>query len=62
MEILTVFWKQFRIVCSVTSTQAFLTIIMALRIDVQTSCLPLSAALIILQITRDLYLALKYLR
>ena len=34
---------------------------MTLRIDVQASCLSLSTALMILQITRDLYLAFNYL-
>ena len=51
------FWRQFRIACSVTSPLAFLSIIMASRIDVRTSCLSLPTAPMILYITRDWYLA-----
>ena len=56
------FQKQFRIVWSVTSPQAFLSIIMASRIDVRASCSSLSTALMILQITREQYLAFNDLR
>ena len=56
------FRKQLRIVFSVTSSQAVLSIIMASRIDVRGSCLSLSTALIILRITRDRYLAFNDLQ
>ena len=56
------FQQQFRVVCSVISPQAFLSIIMASRIDVSASCLSLSTALVILRTTRDRYLAFNDLR
>ena len=56
------FRKHFRIVCSVTSPQAFLSVIIALKIDVRTSCLSLPTTLMIFQVTRDRYLPFNDLR
>ena len=56
------FRKKLRIIFLVTSFQAVLSIIMASKSDVRRSCLSLSTALIILQITRDQYLAFNDLQ